>query len=119
MAGIHRSRTLNDDARQVMIKLGMAGIHRSRTLIPRAPESIHKLGMAGIHRSRTLAFPQKIDSGRLGMAGIHRSRTLGPVALPLLFGWGWPGFTAHVHYLRVRQVRIVAGDGRDSPLTYT
>jgi len=33
--------------------------------------------------------------------------------------WGWPGITAHVHYGRSTESLLDAGDGRESPLTYT
>jgi hypothetical protein len=33
--------------------------------------------------------------------------------------WGWPGFTAQVHFKTNRLLIYSAGDGRDSPLKYT
>src|SRR6185312_15819791 len=33
--------------------------------------------------------------------------------------WGWPGITAHVHSAQIHRREFKAGDGRESPLTYT
>ena len=33
--------------------------------------------------------------------------------------WGWPGFTAQVHFEGIGTGTQAAGDGRDSPLKYT
>jgi len=78
-----------------------------------------ELGMAGNHRSRTLVSFLGTNQIKLGMAGNHRSRTLCAICLFHYAGWGWPGITAHVHWQKWRETHNCAGDGRESPLTYT
>ena len=97
----------------------MAGIHRSSTLVARFGVLPSSLGMAGIHRSSTLLRSGWSRSMALGMAGIHRSSTLLEFDNLSRESWGWPGFTAQVHFARYVAVDLCAGDGRDSPLKYT
>ncbi len=99
--------------------LGMAGIHRSSTLAIIAVLTSFTLGMAGIHRSSTLRSWAGTGCSSLGMAGIHRSSTLQWPICHHYFCWGWPGFTAQVHFNGQSVITISAGDGRDSPLKYT
>jgi hypothetical protein len=98
MAGNHRSRTLLWPLGPETWELGMAGNHRSRTLSKSRARRIWRLGMAGNHRSRTLWYSALNYTSQLGMAGNHRSRTL---------------------QLGNNPDNPLAGDGRESPLTYT
>ena len=43
----------------------------------------------------------------LGMAGIHRSSTLGQRNTGSVPSWGWPGFTAQVHWRDGRPDRVI------------
>ena len=87
MAGIHRSSTLDGDLSTRRCWLGMAGIHRSSTLRTAASRTSMR---AGDGRDSPLKYT------RADRAALRRQR------------WGWPGFTAQVHYAAhgaLRQLR--------------
>ena len=121
MAGIHRSSTLNKANGKCYVGLGMAGIHRSSTLSAILTNVTNRLGMAGIHRSSTLRRPAGAD---YLLAGDGRDSPLkytwGNLYPRGGSSWGWPGFTAQVHFrsrLNSRRCALgMAGIHRSSTL---
>jgi hypothetical protein len=98
----------------------------TRELVVRSKPLPTRLGMARNHRSRTLqATGEACHPFRWGWPGITAHVHLISAQGPLLStqSWGWPGITAHVHLSnnprRAHGSMQTAGDGQESPLTYT